>query len=821
MRTLLQDIRYAARMLTKNPGFTAVAVLTLALGVGANTAIFSMVDWILLRPLPVKDPQQLTDLAFQQGHAGFLQNTFSIAEYRDVRDQLSSSFSDVLGYQIGMDGFSENGRPDRVVTAYVSGNFFTGLGLQPALGRLILPAEGEPGSTDAVVVLSYAYWQRRYGGDPGIVGRKISVDGHPMTIVGVGPKGFHGIHALIGAEAFLPMNMAFLEGYPADFMASRRVRNTIVLGRLRPQTNLAQARAAAAVVGQRLSQEHPEEEKDWSLEVYPELQSRPNPTTNNTVPIVAGFFLGLAGLVLLLACANVANILLVRATVREREMAIRAAMGAGRSRLIRQLLTESILLAVVGGLAGILVGRWGSAALASVPIQTDLPLNFDFSFDWRVFAYAFGAALVTGVIVGIVPAIRASRGNLSAILHGGGRGVIGGKHRLRNVLVVAQVGGSLMLLIIAGLFMRSLGQVQKSDLGFDPSHILNVSMDPNELGYKDAQGREFYRTLLDRIRALPGIESATIASASPMSYYGNAEGINIEGYQPPQGQSPVPVLGYNQISTDYLKTMGIPLVEGRTITEADTDTSPRVAVINEAMAKRFWPNQDPIGRKFTMNSDAKHAIEIVGVAKDARYTGLTGPISPYFYIAMEQSYTLNSLATLQVRTAGAPAQMIPTIEHTLQTLAPDLPYFDVKTMLEGLDTLNGLLFFELAAGLAAVFGALGLVLAVVGVYGVISYATSQKTHEIGVRMALGAQRFDVLRLIFGQGLLIVAIGLVLGLAAALAVSSAMSKFFIVSATDPATYIAVTALLALVALLACYIPARRAMRVDPMVALRYE
>ena len=821
MRTLLQDIRYAARMLTKNPGFTAVAVLTLALGVGANTAIFSMVDWILLRPLPVKDPQQLTDLAFQQGHAGFLQNTFSIAEYRDVRDQLSSSFSDVLGYQIGMDGFSENGRPDRVVTAYVSGNFFTGLGLQPALGRLILPAEGEPGSTDAVVVLSYAYWQRRYGGDPGIVGRKISVDGHPMTIVGVGPKGFHGIHALIGAEAFLPMNMAFLEGYPADFMASRQVRNTIVLGRLRPQTNLAQARAAAAVVGQRLSQEHPEEEKDWSLEVYPELQSRPNPTTNNTVPIVAGFFLGLAGLVLLLACANVANILLVRATVREREMAIRAAMGAGRSRLIRQLLTESILLAVVGGLAGILVGRWGSAALASVPIQTDLPLNFDFSFDWRVFAYAFGAALVTGVIVGIVPAIRASRGNLSAILHGGGRGVIGGKHRLRNVLVVAQVGGSLMLLIIAGLFMRSLGQVQKSDLGFDPSHILNVSMDPNELGYKDAQGREFYRTLLDRIRALPGIESATIASASPMSYYGNAEGINIEGYQPPQGQSPVPVLGYNQISTDYLKTMGIPLVEGRTITEADTDTSPRVAVINEAMAKRFWPNQDPIGRKFTMNSDAKHAIEIVGVAKDARYTGLTGPISPYFYIAMEQSYTLNSLATLQVRTAGAPAQMIPTIEHTLQTLAPDLPYFDVKTMLEGLDTLNGLLFFELAAGLAAVFGALGLVLAVVGVYGVISYATSQKTHEIGVRMALGAQRFDVLRLIFGQGLLIVAIGLVLGLAAALAVSSAMGKFFIVSATDPATYIAVTALLALVALLACYIPARRAMRVDPMVALRYE
>ena len=821
MRTLLEDLRYAARMLIKNPGFTAVAVLTLALGVGANTAIFSMVDWILLRPLPVKDPQQLTELAFQQGHAGFLQNTFSIAEYRDIRDQMSAPFSDVVGYQIGMDGFSENGRPDRVVTAFVSGNFFAGLGLKPALGRLLLPGEGETAGADPIVVLSYAYWQRRYGGDPSVIGRRVTVDGHPVTIVGVGPNGFHGVHALIGAEAFLPISMAFLEGYPSDFMASRQVRNMIVLGRLRPHTSLAQARAAAAIVGQRLSQEHPSEEKDWSLQVFPELQSRPNPSPNNTVAIAAAFFLGLAGLVLLLACANVANILLVRATVREREMAIRAAMGAGRKRLIRQLLTESVLLAVIGGLAGILVGRWGSAAIASIPIQTDLPLNFDFSLDWRVFAYAFGAALMTGIIVGIVPALRASRGNLSTILHGGGRGVVGGKHRLRNALVVAQVGGSLMLLIIAGLFLRSLGEVQKTDLGFEPTHLLNVAMDPNEIGYKDAQGREFYRTLLDRVRALPGVESATIASAAPMSYYGNVDGINIEGYEPPAGQPPIPVMGFNQISTDYLKTMGIPLVRGRTITESDTDTAPRVALINEAMAKRFWPGQDPIGRKFTMNSDVKHTIVIVGIVKDARYQGMTGPINPYFYIPMEQYYSLNSLATLQVRTAGAPAQAIPVIEHTLQTLAPDLPYFDVKTMLEALDTLNGLLFFQLAAGLAAVFGALGLVLAVVGVYGVISYATNQKTHEIGVRMALGAQRMDVLKLVFGQGLLIVAIGIAAGIAAALAVSKFVGAFLTVSPKDPVVYVAVSALLALVALLACYVPARRAMRVDPMVALRYE
>jgi len=821
MGSLMQDIQYGMRSLRKNPGFTAVAILTLALGIGANTAIFSIVDWLMLRPLPVKDPQQLTVLAFQQGNAGFLQNTFSIAEYRDLRSQLDSTFSDLIGYQVGMDGLSENGRPDRVVTSYVSGNFFTSLGIQPAVGRLIMPSEGETSGADPVVVLGYAYWQRRYGGDPGVVGRKISVDGHPITIVGVAPKNFHGIHALIGAEAFLPMGMAFLEGSPNDFMTNRQARNMFVLGRLRPETTLAQARAAAAVVGRRFSREHPVEEKDWALQVFPELRARPNPTPSNTIAIVSAFFLGLAGLVLLLACANVANILLVRATVREREMAIRAAMGAARSRLIRQLLTESVLLAAVGGLVGIIVGRWGGAALSSLPLQTDLPLNFDFSLDWRVFAYAFGAALMTGVVVGIVPAVRASRGNLSTILHGGGRGVVGGKNRLRSALVVAQVAGSLMLLIVAGLFLRSLGKVQQSDLGFDPTHILNVAMDPNEIGYNQTQGLEFYRTLLDRVRALPGVESATIANAAPMSYYGNSDRVQIDGYQPAPSETSVPVIGYNAISTDYLKTMGISQVRGRTITAADDFKAPRVAVINEAMARKFWPNLDPIGRKFTLSADPQHKLEIVGIAKDARYNSVTGPINPFFYLPIEQNYEFNSLATLQVRAAGNPVQIIPAVEHTLQTLAPDLPYFDVKTMSEGLNTLNGLLFFKLAAGLAAVFGALGLILAIVGVYGVISYAANQKTHEIGIRMALGAQRSDVLKLIFGQGLPIVGVGLVIGILAALAASKLVGQFLTVSATDPLTYAAVSALLALVALLACYIPARRVMRVDPMVALRYE
>lgn len=396
---------------------------------------------------------------------------------------------------------------------------------------------------------------------------------------------------------------------------------------------------------------------------------------------------------------------------------------------------------------------------------------------------------------------------------------MGSKHRLRSTLVVVQVAGSLTLLIIAGLFMRSLGQAQRTNLGFDPSHVVNFAMDPSEIGYSEAQGKEFYKSLVERVSALPGVVSASTADSVPMSYYNNGDSIQIDGYQPPPGQ-PQPTAGLNVISPDYFKTMGIPMVEGRAFTTGDGDTAAFVAIVNEHFAKSYWPNQDPIGRHFEMLSDAKRSLEIVGVAKDSRYQGVTGPIGNHFYIPLMQHGT-NLLGNLQVRTAGAPEVMIPQVEHVIASMAPDLPVFDVKTMTEALDTLNGLLMYELGAGLAAALGALGLVLAIVGVYGVVSYAASQKTHEIGIRMALGAQRASILRMIFGQGMLIVGIGLVLGLGAAFAAARVVGNFLAVSATDPLTYATVTALLTLVALTACYIPAYRAMRVDPMVALRYE
>ncbi len=819
METLLQDIRYGARTLMKNPGFLIVAVLTLALGIGANTAIFSMVDSFLLRPLPVADPAQITVLAYQLRQGNF-QTQFSIADYRDIREQSSSVFSDVFAYQFGLDGISVDGKADRIMTNYVTGNYFSALGIKPALGRFILPSEGDVAGADPVMVLGYSYWQTRFGGDPGIVGRKVSVDGHPITIVGVAPKDFVGVYPILSVQGYLPLGMASIAGNPSDFMTNRQIRNDPILARLRPGVSLQQAQAVLAVISQRLAQEYPDVHKYFSVQAFPELHARPNPDPNNTVMVVGGLFLGLAVMVLLLACVNVANILLVRSTVREREMAIRAALGAARIRMIRQLLTESVLLALLGGVAGVLLGYWGSSALGSIDVQTDLPIHFDFGFDWRVFGFATAAALLTGIIVGIVPAVRASRGNLSAILHEGGRGVVGGKNRLRSTLVVVQVAGSLMLLIIAGLFTRSLAQAQRTDLGFKPDHVLNLLMDPNEIGYNQAQTRDFYKNLLQRVRTLPGVVSASTANATPMGYYNNFDSLTVEGYLPPPGQ-PGPASLYNTISTDYFQTMGIPLLHGRAFTEADDENAQYVAIVSETMAKNLWPGKDPIGRQFQMATDSKHSLIVVGVAGDVRYQGLTGPFSNMFYAPFLQHQTGNSLQALQVRTAAAPETMIPEVEHTIESLAPQLPVFDVQTMSQALNTLNGLLFYKIGAVLAALLGMLGLVLAIVGVYGVVSYAATQKTHEIGVRMALGAQPADILKMIFREGLLIVAVGLVVGIAGALAAGKVVGSFLTVSPRDPVTYVIVTAILLIVALSACFIPARRAMRVDPMVALRYE
>ena len=816
---LVRDLRYAVRTLWRAPAFTAVAVLTLGLGIGANTALFSMVSWLLLRPLPVNRPAELMELAFAQRH-GHVQSQFSVADYRDIRSQTRSHFSDLGAYQIGLDGLTVNGKAERVMTYYVTGNFFPMLGLKPALGRLILPGEGDIVDADPVLVLGHPYWQKRFNSDPAVVGSKVTLDGRPFTIVGVAPEGFHGPYPLLEAEAYLPLGMITIEGVPADFMTNRASRTLTVLGRLGSGVTLEQARAALAVVGRRLASSYPATDEAFDLQVYPEVRSRPQPDPDNTVMLVSGLFLSLAGMVLLLACLNVANILLVRASGRQREMAVRAALGASRVRLVRQLLTESLVLAVLGGSAGILFGLWGTSALSSLNLQTDLPVTLDFRMDWRVFAYGLAAALLTGVIVGIVPALRASRGQLQTVLRQGGRSAVKGGSRLRTALVIAQVGGSLTLLIVAGLFTRSLQAAQHTNLGFDPNHVVNLYMDPSEIGYRAAQTSQFYDALLTRVRTMPGVESATTASSAPLGYYNDADDLDIDGYTTPPGQ-PGPGSLYVVVSPQYLRTLRIPLLRGREFSDADRATAPYVAILNETMARTYWPNQDPIGHMFKLATDRAHAITVVGVAADARYTKVTGPMQSTFFLPLAQHVGVASLQTLQVRARGDAAAMIPAIERVIAGLALDLPVFDVKTMTQALNTLNGLMIFQIGAGLAVALGALGLVLSVVGVYGVISYSATQRTQEIGLRMALGAQSRDVLWMVMRQGSTIVAGGLAVGLACAFASGRLVSSFLVVSPNDPLTYGLVSALLTLVALAACYVPARRSARMDPMIALRAE
>jgi predicted permease len=816
MEDLGRDVRYAFRQLRKSPGFAAIAIVTLALGIGVNTAIFSMVNGLLFSSLHTRQENRMLEIGSRQKGAQW-QPQFSLPEYEALHSQTSEVFSGVVGDAYGLDGMSmQANKPDRAFTAYVTGDYFDVLGVQPYLGRLFHAGEGVTPGADPVVVLSYSYWKRHFAADANVVGKQVLLDGYPMTVVGVTAKDYLGVNTALTPQAYLPLAMIVpIESKPTN-------RNLRLYARLKPGVTKQQANATLEVVSRRLIAEQPVADKDIELASFPLWVGRnAGFDPQNAIGEVAWFFLGLAGMVLLLACVNVANLLLVRATVREREMVIRSALGAARSRLIRQMLTESILLALCGGVAGIGLGLWGSRLLSSINLGTDLPLHFDFGFDWHVLAFSMVVAVAAGAVVGIVPALRLARANLNLVLREGGRGVAGGGHKFRDALVTVQVGSAMILLIVAGLFTRSLTQSEHAELGFNPSNVLTMMMDPGEIGYNDPRARDFYKELLQRLRVLPGVKTATIAQAVPMGIVGNGgDTITVGGYQLSAEQS-APVIAYNLIATDYFSTLQIPMAQGRDFSNGDDENHPYVAIVSEAMAKKYWPHGDAMGRQFTMNSDPSHPLQVVGVARDARYQGYRQAMAPFFYVPFAQHYTGNSLQTLEVRTVGDPAGMLPVLERAINDMAPNLPVFDVKTLHQALYTPNGLLLFQIIATLAGVMGSLGLVLAIVGVYGVLSYVVSQRTSEIGVRMALGAQRGDILRIVYKQGLWIVGIGLAVGLAASFGIAHLLHSLIVVSPADPATYLGVSAMLAAIAMLACYIPARRAMYVEPMKALRMD
>jgi predicted permease len=822
MGNLLQDLRFAFRQFRKAPSFAVTAVLTLALGIGANTAVFSLVNFILLKPLPVPHAEQLMTLVWRQ-NSGVIQNVFSLPEFKAIRTQSGRSFSAVVAYTISLDGFSTQGQqPQRILTCYVSGNFFSGLGLTPVAGRLFSPSEGEVMGSDPVIVLGYKYWQQKFNGDPNIVGRAVTFDGHPMTVVGVAPKGFGGLQqSVVSMDAYLPLSELTVAGTPADVVNDWQNRIVIVNALLRPGTTLGRANADLSLVANSIMRQHPDIEKQLDIEAFPETSVRINPGNPRTMYVIAGLFLGLAVMVLLLACVNVANLVLVRATVREREMAIRSALGAARARLFAQTLTESLLLALIGGAAGVVLGMWVSNALSHLNLHAPFPIVLAFSFDWRIFLYSFLIASLAGLVVGMVPALRIARANVSTVLHEGGRGVTAGRHWVRDGLVALQIAGSLVLLVVASLFTRSLGAMETMDFGFNPDHVLNFVIDSNEVGMTAEQGRDLAANLTARLHQFAGVESVSHAASIPFGYYGSGSQVIVDGAPPPANPADAAAT-YNVVSPEYFSVMGIPLVRGRAFTTADNAKSVDVAIVSESTARKFWPGKDAIGRTFRMTSEKDRKLEVVGIARDAEFQLFVGgKQAPHFYIPYAQHVVGNTLMVFQLRTAQDPQALISEVEPAVHELAPQLPVFQVQTMHQSLYTMNGLLLFQIGATMTGIMGGLGLTLALIGLYGVVSYTVSRRVHEIGLRMALGASRGGVFRMIYRLSLAMIAAGLGIGLAVALLMAKAVGQFVVVSAWDPATFATVAAVLALAALGSCYAPARRAMTVEPMVALREE
>jgi predicted permease len=820
MGNLLQDLRFTFRQLGKAPSFAITAVLTLALGIGANTAIFSLVNSLLIKPLPVADPQQLAALGQRQNNGPLLGN-FSWPEFKQIRDQSQGSFSAVFVNALGLDGFATEGQqPQRILTSYVSGNFFDALGLQPAAGRLLLPSEGEVLGRDPVAVLSYDFWKQQFNGDESVVGRQATIDGHPFTIVGVAPKGFYGVQSFIKISLYMPTSALTLTGTPADLVNSWQNRGFQVFGRLRPGVNFKQATAGLSVAAQDMTRQHPDDEKKLEIEALPEPSMRIATGDPNTMTMMAALFLSLAAMVLLLACVNVANLVLVRATVREREMAIRSALGARRSRLVVQMITESIALALMGGAMGVVLGIWATSALSHINPHADLPVNLSFSFDWRIFFYSFGIALLAGIVVGLVPAVRMARANVNTVLHEGSRGVTAGRHWLRDGLVALQIAGSLVLLVVTALFVRSLSAMQTMDFGFKPDHVLNFVIDANEIGMKDAQAHDLAGNILTRLRQFPGVDSVSHANSTPMGYFGGGgDTMIIDGAPAPTDPAAFGA-GTNVVSPEYFNVMGIEFISGRDFTESDDTHSRDVAVISESTARKYWPNQDAMGHTFRLAAEKDRKLEVVGIVRDAEFQLFGGgKTRPFVYLPYEQHIAGNTLMVFQLRTEGDPLAFATTAEKTVHSLAPLLPVFQVQTMRQGLYTLNGLLLFQIGASVAALMGGLGLTLAVIGLYGVVSYAVSRRMHEIGLRMALGASRGTVFRMIYRQSMAIVAVGLGVGLALALLTARAVGSFVVVSVWDPSTYLIVGTVLALAAMGSSYLPARRAMAVEPMTALR--
>jgi predicted permease len=821
MQTLIQDLRYGARMLWKKPGFASIAVLTLALGIGANTAIFTLVNAVFLQPIPVAEPARLMSVFGTDENNRSPQtdaSPISWLNFKDYRDQ-NDVFTGMIAFQfIGLN-FSSVGEPQQITGMIVTGNYFDLLGVKAAIGRTFLPEEDRTPGTHPVVVLNYGAWQRRFGADPAIVGRAIKLNGLDYTVVGVAAEGFKGTSAIGGVDCWVPtmMHDRVLTGVFREWFNERRPLILNVIGRLKPGVTQPQAETAMRVIGRRLEQDFPNDNDKRNVTLIPLNQSTVPPQLRSVFLRAGGLMLTVVGLVLLIACANVANLLLARATARRKEIALRMALGAGRARLIRQLLTESLLLALAGGVVGLLLALAGRNLLWAFRPPGVNAGDINLSIDPRVLGYTLLLSLLTGVIFGLAPALQASRAELVTELKEKGAQVARGSRwlSLRNLLVVGQVALSLVALIGAGLFLRSLGAAQRIDPGFETEKLLVFSVDAGAQGYDRARGIEHYRRLVERVEAIPGVVSAAIASGRPFAW-GFMRSVFVEGQEPSRGGRGILTVA-GAVDPRYFETMRIPLMRGRNFTEADRENTPPVVVINEAMANRFWPNQDAVGKRFRFfGNDVPQ--EVVGVVKNSTVRNIGEDPRPIAYQSLLQDFP--SQATLHARTAGDPSGLLATVQREAQALDRAMPLLAPATISQLIR--EGLWAARMGAALLSVFGMLALILASIGIYGVLAFSVSQRTSEFGIRLALGARPSDVLRLALGQTLTLVVAGAVIGVTGGLILTRMVANLLYgVSAVDPVAFIGMPLLLLLVALLASYLPARRATKIDPMIALRTE
>ncbi len=797
MQTFWQDLRYGARMLWKKPGFTLVAVITLALGIGANTAIFSVVNAVVLQPLPFAGAERLVWIwgQFSQGN----QASVSPPDFLDYRAQ-NHAFEELAAMRFSSFNLTGAAEPERLAGGRVTTNFFRTLGVKPILGRDFIAQEEQPGQAQSVLI-SEGLWQRRFGNDPAIIGQALLLDGNRYTVVGVVPN-----RSRLPEQAELWMPIVF--DHPD--MKIRRFHFLRPIARLKPGVTLAQARADVDNVAMGLEKLYPDSNTTWRLRLV-SLREQLLGDTGRALYLL----LGAVALVLLIGCANVANLLLSQAVARQKEIALRVALGAGRWRLVRQLMTESVLFALLGGISGLFLAIWGTELL--VKLAPQLPRAAEINVDRRVLVFSLAISLLTGLIFGLLPALQASSPELNEALKEGGKGgATGARHnRARNLLVVSEVALALVLLIGAGLLLQSFRRLQDVDPGFNPQNLLTLRTFLPEAKYpKEEQAGAFFERVIERVKGLPGVQTVGLTTHLPMRGGGDTY-FTIEGKPFPDPQQKVTAVNPG-VSHDYLRAMGIPLIKGRHFTEPETREPIKTVIINEAFARTYFQNEEPLGRRLIIDMGSPLACEIIGVARDTRQYGLDGPLVATMYLPSLRVY----MGNLVVRTAGDPLAIAADVRRAVREVDKDQPVTSILSMEQILADSVALPRFRTL--LLTLFAALALLLAAVGIYGVMSYTVTQRTHEIGIRMALGAQNTDVLRLVVGQGLKLALLGIAIGLGGAFALTRILTGFlYNVTASDPLTFSLVSLLLAGVALLACYIPARRATKTDPLVALRYE